>query len=197
MNETSKAMRRRLKEEADGGFKWSKVFKGKGIDVGCGSDKLPYKGCVGFDSNDGDANCLSQYFDRDSFDYLHASQCLEHMHNPFKALDNWIDVVKPNGYLVITVPSWELYEYMRWPSVYNPDHKSTWSMWQSGSPAGSDHVFIPSLVEHLKAQGHEVPIARLIDENYNYDLGMRRVDQTWKEEDGVECWIELVIQKGK
>lgn len=125
MNETSKALKRRNEEQQEGKFNWERVFRGRGIDIGCGPDKLPFHNCEGFDIEEGDANRLSDHFQGETFDYIHSSQCLEHMQRPSVAFENWLCLLKPNGYAVTTVPDWCLYEGMIWPSRYNPDHKST------------------------------------------------------------------------
>lgn len=192
MNESSKAMRRRMREDKAGkpSFKWVKLFQGIGVDVGCGPDRIPFEGCRGFDEKDGDANHLSRYIEHSSLDYLHGSQCLEHMRDPVAALKDWISCVKVGGYLIQTVPCWELYEGMVWPSRYNPDHKSTWSMWQKGSPA-PHHCKMP---EWLKQFDCKVLLCRLIDDNFDYKVGTSR-DQTWVEAEGVEAFIEFVIQR--
>lgn len=191
MRESSKAMLRRFTDPKESEF-WKTVFSGNGIDVGSGDDLIQVEGVRGFDMGDGDANSLHIYFESNWFDYVHASQCLEHMHNPKVALENWLQVLKPSGYLVVTVPSWELYEGMTWPSRYNPDHKTTFSMWQKGSPA-QNHVKCPDwLIDNFSE--HTVCLCRLVDTNYNYKVGTR-VDQTYKFEDRVEAFIEFVIQK--
>jgi SAM-dependent methyltransferase len=187
MNESSKAMRRRMKECS---FAWGTIFTGDGIDVGCGPDKLKFPTCIGFDEVDGDANHLSRYFQPNTFDYLHGSQVLEHMRDPAAALRDWLTIVKPGGYIIQTIPSWELYEGMVWPSRFNRDHKSTWSMWQKGSPAPI-HCKLP---EWLDQFGCKVLLCRLVDDNFDYRVGTS-MDQTWVEADGVECWLEFVLQK--
>ena len=131
--------------------------------MGSGDDALPFPGCRPFDQKDGDANRLSDYFKTESFDYLHASQSLEHMHDPRAALTQWLYVVKPGGHLVISIPSWEIYEGMVWPSRFNPDHKSTWSMSLRGSPAPI-HILVP---EFLKEFPVKVERCRLVDANYD------------------------------
>jgi SAM-dependent methyltransferase len=191
VNETSKAMRRRYIEDALGIFPWMKIFKGQGIDVGCGPDKLPFEHCVGFDKVDGDANTLASYFTGKQFDYLHASQTLEHMVDPKAALQNWAQVVRPRGYLIFTVPDWVLYEHMRFPSVWNPDHKSTWSMCYKKSNAPI-HVHVPTMIREALPKA-EVLREMLIDANYNYNIG-NKVDQTISETDGVEAFIEVVLR---
>lgn len=190
MKETSKAMRRRWVEDAKGLFPWKKIFKGKGIDVGPGDDPLPLEDVKTFDQVDGDANKLHEYFKTGEFDYLHSSQCLEHMNDPKQALESWIKVVKKGGHLVISIPSWELYESMIWPSRYNPDHKSSWSLSIKDSPA-PHHVLLPDWLNQFPVN---VELCRLVDTNYDYKVGTSK-DQTYDESDGVECWIEFVLRK--
>lgn len=190
MKETSKAMRRRWCEDFRGEFPWRSIFVGKGIDVGAGDDPLPYQECRAFDMADGDANRLAEYFPEGSFDYLHASQCLEHMHDPRAALAQWLKVVKPGGHVICTIPDWVAYEGMRWPSVYNGDHKSSWSMVYRGSIAPI-HIHIPSFLAEFPV---DVRLARFVDANYDYKVGTSR-DQTLPEMDGVECWNEFVLRK--
>lgn len=173
---------------------WEKIFKGKGIDIGAGDDLIKIDGVIGFDVEDGDANKLHEYFPAESFDYIHASQCLEHMHDPVAALNSWMRVLKVGGFAVITIPSWELYEGMVWPSRYNPDHKSTFSMWQIGSPA-PNHVKFPEWLEENFGE-HKTEICRLVDTNYNYKLGTS-VDQTYERVNAVEAFIEFVVKKLK
>lgn len=193
-NESSKAMRRRYVEAHTGVFPWWDILSGEGIDVGCGPDLLPVPRCRAFDMQDGDANYLDRYFNVDSFDYLHASQVLEHMHDPLAALSTWLMVVRPGGHLIITVPDWCLYEGMVWPSRSNQDHKSTWSLWLRDSPAPT-HVFIPHLLLWLADRQVKTLRHQLVDTRYNYKISPTLNDQTLREEDGVEAFIELVLKK--
>jgi hypothetical protein len=48
------------------------MFRGRGIDIGCGPDKVPFDECIGFDEKDGDANKLEQFFELASFDDIHS-----------------------------------------------------------------------------------------------------------------------------
>lgn len=191
MNETAKAMRRRFIEDSTSVFPWMKLFRGKGIDVGCGPDKLPFDGCIGFDKEDGDANKLSTYFPDTKFDYVHASQALEHMIDPSAALQDWAKVVKHNGHIIFSVPDWVLYEGCQFPSRYNPDHRSTWSMYyrQSNAPI---HCYVPEFLSNA-APLATVMRAKLIDKNYDYKI-MTTKDQTYIEENGVEAFIEVVLR---
>lgn len=192
MNETSKARRRRAREEKSGGFKWSRVFTGLGIDIGCGPDKLPFPDCIGFDQNDGDANHLSRYFPKESFDYVHGSHVLEHMHNPVAALEDWLSLVKPKGYVIQTVPDIGAYERFVFPSKFNPDHKASFSMIYRGS-CFPIHCHIPTFLAQFSGIA-TVEIARYVEVNYDWKKPLS-VDQTWKEEDGVEIWNEMVLRK--
>ena len=190
MKATTVSMKRRIRETQDGEFDWISIFgAGKTIDVGSGDDPLPR--ADPFDKEQGDAQALSTYVPFESYDLLHSSQCLEHMMSPGLAFEEWIAVVKSGGYLVITVPDWELYEQGHWPSKFNPDHKSTWSLTCKSTTVSDYHVYVPTWVESFE----NIKILRmeLIDTNYNYNL--RNVDQTIDPEQGVEAWIEIVAQK--
>lgn len=191
MREASKAMRRRFIEDQTGVFPWMKMFKGRGIDVGCGPDKIPFDKCEAFDQEQGDANDLTAYFKPNDFDYLHSSQSLEHMRDPAAALASWIEVVKPKGHLIVTIPDFVLYEGLVWPSRYNPDHKSTWSMWLKDSPAPI-HCYLPSWLEQFKTVAPL--LCAVVDNNYNYKV-LTSKDQTLNEDEGVEAFIEFVLRK--
>ena len=43
--------------------------------------------------------------DSDKYDFLISSNCLEHIANPIKALNEWKRVVKANGYILVIVPN--------------------------------------------------------------------------------------------
>lgn len=185
-------MRRRYIEDALGVFPWMKLFRGDGIDVGCGPDKIPFDRCVAFDKEQGDANDLTAYFAPNHFSYLHSSQSLEHMVDPEAALRSWITVVKSRGHIIVTVPSWELYEGMVFPSRFNPDHKSTWSLWQKDSSAPI-HIYVPEWLKKFE-DATKVRRCELVDNHYDYKIGTKR-DQTLPEDAGVEAFIEFVLQK--
>lgn len=186
MNETTKAMKRRMREAPRW---WSNVLSGYGIDVGCGGDPLRVPGCVHFDREQGDANNLTDYFKPGTFDFIHASHVLEHMHDP-RVLWEWMTLLKPRGCAVVLVPSWELYEGMQWPSRFNGDHKSTWSMFLKGSPA-LIHVYVPDFVRSRTDIAVSVVEPEQLDEGYDYSLPSS-VDQSLGE---AEPWIEFVMRK--
>lgn len=107
------------------------LLKGEGLDVGCGDD--PVLPTVDrFDKGDGDANHLSRHVTK-RYDFLFASHVLEHMEDPRRALEDWLSVIKPGGRLVVLVPDEDLYEQGHFPSLFNDDHKHTFTIAKSRS----------------------------------------------------------------
>lgn len=120
MNEATKSLRLLHRKPI-----LEKYLRGRGLDIGCGNDKLEWPGCEvdGWDLPQGDAQYL-EGVEPDSYDFVHASHSLEHMTDVPVSLGRWARVVKPGGALVVTVPSWTFYELCRpLPSIFNPDHK--------------------------------------------------------------------------
>lgn len=191
MRETSKALRRRWCEHEAGLIPWRTFFVGKGLDIGSGDDPLPFPDCVAFDKAQGDANHLTRYFNPDSFDYIHASQVLEHLYQPEQRLREWLTIVRPGGYLIATVPDIGAYENFTYPSRFNPDHKASFSMIYRGS-AFPVHCHIPTLTEALSDVAETI-LARYIERNY--DWRQRHRDQTMEETADVEIWNEIVLRR--
>lgn len=190
MREASKAMRRRM---ADTSFPWREIFKGQVLDVGSGDDGIKIDACVTyFDQPDGSGDDITKFFPYDSgfYDTLHSSNCLEHMSDPVVALKSWIKLVKVRGHIVFTVPDFILYEKLRFPSRWNAGHCSTWSLTHKGSPAGRMHCKLPEWLDQFNAT---VLRCALVDTNFNYSLGPE-VDQTFRYEDGVETFCEVVLR---
>jgi len=107
---------------------WGKLeqvaLSGNGIDIGCGYDPVT-PNAKRFDLENGDANRITDYV-KEQFDFVFSSHCLEHMHEPPKALHGWWQLVKPSGFLFFIVPDEDLYEQGVFPpSRFNPDHKAT------------------------------------------------------------------------
>jgi SAM-dependent methyltransferase len=114
------------------------LLSGRGLDIGCGDD--PVRPDVErFDVEQGDANRILEFVrDVESYDYVFSSHCLEHMHDPRRAIRDWWTLVKPGGAMIVVVPDEDLYEQGYWPSLFNPDHKATFSIskersWSSAS----------------------------------------------------------------
>lgn len=187
-NETQKAETRRKNT-----WLYNKVFNGYGIDIGCGSDILNKNqtfpnilSVTGFDIEDGDAQYIHNYINK-TYDFVHSSQCLEHMRDPLISLKNWWKLVKSGGYIIITIPDEDLYEQGRFPSIYNNDHKWTFSIYkkQSWSPR---HINILDLIFSLDK--YNIIKIELIDTNYNYNI--QNIDQTRGQ---AEAFIEFILQK--
>lgn len=119
MNETSKLWRTLTPDERA-------LFKGKGIDIGCGNDPI-MTDTRPFDRQHGDANRITDHV-LDTFDYVFSSHCLEHMCDPRDALKEWWKLVKPGGHLIFVVPDEDLYEQGVFPSRFNSDHKATFTI---------------------------------------------------------------------
>jgi ubiquinone/menaquinone biosynthesis C-methylase UbiE len=105
MYETSKSAKRRY---YSGNFS-NKYFVGHGIDIGGKPDSLgqyseifsKMQSVIVWDLEDGDAQYMKGVEDN-TFDFVHSSHCLEHMLDVKEALKNWIRILKPGGYLIIT-----------------------------------------------------------------------------------------------
>lgn len=195
MREASKAMARRAKDKV---FPWRTVFSGHALDIGCGDDVISneffpaLKSVRGFDTQDGDANNIDSYFEPETFHVIHGSQVLEHLHDPYDAIKRMLKILKKGGHIVMTIPDWVAYEGMIWPSAYNLDHKSSWSMIYRGSIAPI-HIHIPTFLASFESDA-ETRLAHFVDTNYCYKTGVKR-DQTFNYQDGVECWNEFVLRK--
>lgn len=190
MHEQSKAAKRRFD---DGNFH-NRYFMGRGIDIGCGADNLNnlrhvFRGIQEvrpWDLPDGDAQYMAGVPDNE-FDFVTSSHCLEHMHDPRIALENWIRICKPNGHLIITVPDREMYEQGHWPSIYNGDHKVTFSMKQYSYPENYYMLNFLMTVSHL-ASVEKIEVIR----DFYYE-GYPPQDQTLHP--CIESAIEIILKK--
>jgi len=192
MFEQSKSAKRRYNS---GNFH-SKYFRGHGIDVGAGNDTLgnlinQFPGILsvkGWDMPDGDAQYLVTIKDN-TFDFLHSSHCLEHMEDYGDALFNWVRVVKPGGYLVITIPDETMYEHGQWPSRFNDDHKWSFRMEkESKLPRSVNVLTMLAKINHLAV----VQKIELINEFYHDNVDTN-FDQT--QLPNTECCIEIILRK--
>lgn len=188
MRESDKAMMRRVYDPL-----FHKVFKGKGIDIGAGpclSNMTNFPLVVSLESFDkihGDAQYITQYREKENFDFVISSHCLEHMVDPLQAIREWWHLLKYGGYLIITVPDEDLYEQGMWPSPYNSDHKWRFTLAKYIKNKNSIDVF--DLVNQL--WDYKLIQAKFIDTHYEYDV---KKDQTY----GLaECSNEIILKKEK
>ena len=191
MFEQSKAAKRRFD---DGNFH-NRYFIGRGIDIGCGDDNLgrlrhAFRGIQDvkpWDLPDGDAQYLEGVSDN-QYDFVTSSHCLEHMVDPRIALKNWIRVCKSDGYLIITIPDREMYEQGNWPSIYNTDHKVTFSMKNITAP---ENVYVLDFLNECCGTDAVVEKIEVIRDFY-YE-GYPPQDQTLHP--CIESCIEIILRK--
>lgn len=109
--------------------------KGIGIEIGCGLNKIhtsaigvnivltesdygyPYGAQIKHEGTN------LPWFSDNSLDYVFSSHCLEHFHEPKKALIEWTRVLKVGGYLVLILPHRNYYPNIGHPNA-NKDHKN-------------------------------------------------------------------------
>ena len=172
---------------------WNKqLFNGSGIDIGGGHDSIAEAGydAYNWDLKDGDAQYLAGV-KPNTYDFVHSSHCLEHMVDPDIALENWIRVCKPKGYITIVIPDEELYEHNSWPSSFNSDHKWSFRMYKRGKklPRSID------LLDFLKRHCIPCELIKLerIEAGFDWNLPLY-VDQTARPP-YAECSIEFILRK--
>ncbi|MFP4521455.1 MAG: class I SAM-dependent methyltransferase [Fibrobacterota bacterium] len=154
MNEASKTRALFNEEELS-------LIRGKGIDIGSGKDPVCSSARC-FDVEDGDANEITRYID-EKFDYVFSAHCLEHMKDPVSALSTWWELLQPGGHLVLIVPDEDLYEQGYWPSLFNKDHKATFTISKKKSWSPVSHNLI-DMVSRLP--GAEMVSIKVCENNY-------------------------------
>lgn len=192
MKECSKSIMRRL---SDPNFA-NRYFVGRGLDIGGKPDPLMlYKALFSqmetvrtWDWEDGDAQFLGGVAD-EAFDFVHSSHCLEHLVDPQEGIKNWFRVVRPGGYLIITVPDEDLYEQGVFPSTFNKDHKWTFTIFKHSSWSPKS-INLVDMVRQLDESAEMVRLEQL-SSTYRFDLP--RYDQTLTPVG--ECGIEFIIRK--
>lgn len=138
------------------------LLKGEGIDIGCGSDPIAPT-VRKFDLAQGDANEIGNFVS-DRFGYVFSAHCLEHMKDPMRALAGSWRLVRPDGHLIVLIPDEDLYEQRYWPSLFNSDHKSTFTIAKQSS-------WSPRSFNVLKLM-QELPDAEIVSikaHNHGYD----------------------------
>jgi len=160
MDETSKTNKVRGADFA------AQYLQGKVLDIGCGKD-IVCQGAQPFDQEHGDAQRISAFLPKESYDTVYSSHCLEHMPDPLGALAQWWTLVKPGGFLVTVVPHEDLYEQGVWPSRFNSDHKATFRLGGQTkfSPVSHD---IQAIIAALP--GANVVSVEVHDQGYDYSL---------------------------
>lgn len=180
--ETAKAQERRRHE----GY-FDRIFVGQGIDIGAGDDPvLESPICAYWDIGQGDAQELLGVAE-ESFDWVYSSHCLEHLRDPYAAIQRWWQVLKPGGRMLIVVPDEDLYEQGQWPSHFNTGHLWTFTVHksQSWSPVS---INMTELVASLP--DHRVEWIRTLSFGYDFSGGI------WDRTAGpAEAHVEALIHK--
>ncbi len=154
----------------------NQYFKGNVIDIGGGQDPVTPSAKV-FDLKDGDAQHILKYEASESYDCVNSSHCLEHMKNVPEALSGWWELVKKNGYMVITVPHEDLYEQKIWPSMFNNDHKSTFRLNQKDTWSNVSYD-LQVLCDSLNSA--VIVNCCIQDEGYDYNLQYKKIPLKFK-----------------
>lgn len=174
---------------------YDKYFNGIGVDIGCGNDVLDISifnkitNLMSYDivqNSNHDANYCLDLSDN-YFDFVYSSHCLEHMIDPYITFKNWIRICKPHGYLIIAVPHELFYEKYQWPSKFNTDHKTSWSLEIASN--------LPNTIStkcFLNYFAEEINIIKCETILKNFDFTRFYEDQTLDE---AICQIEFIVQK--
>jgi SAM-dependent methyltransferase len=168
---------RRVRE----GF-FEKYCHGQGIDIGYGGD--PVTPTVrGWDIEDGDAHEMPGVAAA-SYDFVYSSSSLEHMDDPVKAVTRWWEILRPGGYLIISVPDRDLFEKKKTlPSRFSLDHKHFFLLHDDDPP---DTMGLVALVKRT-CPGAEIIEARQHTEGHT-------VTDPYKQADG-EFFDEVIARK--
>ncbi|MDR2220551.1 MAG: methyltransferase domain-containing protein [Methylobacillus sp.] len=194
MNETRKSAMRRARDPAF----IQHYFRGAGLDISVENDPLsayadifPFiERMTTWNHAQGDALHLQDVGDC-SYDFVHASYYLALADNPAHALARWLDVVKPGGHLIFTVPDEDLYGKGVWPNRFAPDHKSSFTIAKPKDPTR-----LPRSINVLDLVNALLPVAsceRITLVRDGYDDNHPDIDQT--AEGAAECAIEVVLRK--
>ena len=139
---------------------------GATLDIGAGRDPVS-PGAIVFDKPQGNAEHIFEHFEHQSFDTVFSSHCLEHINEPRLVIRDWFALVKPGGHLFVIVPDEDLYEQGHFPSIFNNDHKSTFTISKSAS-------WSPKSVNLLEiAQELNGEIAYLKQQSDGYDVSLK------------------------
>lgn len=142
------------------------LLSGKVLDIGCGCSPI-IRDARCFDRGDGDANRILDYIDG-QYDVVWSSHCLEHLCDPGKSICDFWELVKSGGKLMVLVPDEDYYEQGYWPSVFNEDHKHSFTFCKQNSQYPNS-VNILDLIQSLAFKYNNVNdySVRMMCDGYN------------------------------
>jgi SAM-dependent methyltransferase len=139
--------------------------KGSILDIGAGSDPIRPNAVV-FDLAQGNAEKINSYL-QTKFSCVFSSHCLEHMKDPRMALLEWWKLVEDGGALIFIVPDEDLYEQGIFPSLFNGDHKATFTISKETSWSRNSYN-VMELVKDL--ENADLVYCKLQDNDYERAL---------------------------
>jgi SAM-dependent methyltransferase len=189
MNETTKASYRRVRDT-----RFEKTFfVGKGLDIGSGNDPLSkdiFTNITELDTFDliqGNAQNILKYKQENYYDFVYSSHCLEHMSDPYSAVQDWFKLVKNKGHMILVVPDEDLYEQKEFPSKFNKDHKFTFTIYKKNSWSKKS-INVIEMISQL--ENCQIIKIDLLD--HDYDYSKKNIDQTLEKS---ESAIEIILKK--
>lgn len=193
MGETGKAwvrfatdpLWREVPERVDGGQAW--------LDVGRGDDRLPGAMHSGLDSNGVlyvDPHLLDGHRDG-SYDLVYSNFLLQTLAAPRQALQRWVEVTRPGGFIWVIVPDFWLYEHGQWPSIFDTDHKHVFLCRRGKGvlPAKAPIIYLDELARSVE---NEVQVRRIKRQDTGYDFKRLR---ELTAQPNAEASCEMVLQK--
>lgn len=170
-------------------------LQGSVLDIGAGDNKIT-EDAVAFDIDSGDAQNILEHVKPESFDSVYSSHCLEHMRDVDVAISQWWEIVKPGGYMIIIVPDEDLYEQKCWPSMFNSDHKHTFTIQKSTSWSP-----VSINLQDLLCELDGADLIRIVVQSDGYDRNLQgiklspRMHSLWnyKKSDGVKKHLKQFI----
>lgn len=141
-------------------------LKGEGLDIGgsgyFGNDAPVVPGATIVDLNFSGYDGKTLPVPDASQDFVYSSHTLEHITASHVAIREWFRVIKPGGFLVITVPHQFLYEKRAaLPSKFNGDHKRFYTA----------SALATEVEEALTDNTYRIRQLRDVDTGFNYSLG--------------------------
>ncbi len=156
------------------------------LDIGCGNHPIvPWADTWDIALGDGDAKTVVA--PDGLFATVYASHVLEHMSDPHDALHEWWRLVAPGGHLIVAVPDEDLYEQGVWPSLFNSDHRYSWTALKGPQTStGPESLQLADILKTLPCG--KLLSLRVCDDRYDYSAG-------FKDQAGTERQVEAIMWK--